>query len=145
MGFLAAIPFFTPPPLLPDLLDPHQAIDLPPVAYMGVPLRGNSWVIVLYAVSLLANILGEELLWRGYLLPRQELVLGRWAWLANGLLWIIVFHAMFRWMWIALIPTGMITPCVAHRVKSTWASIIIHGFGNAIYLTLLLSSLFISP
>ena len=32
-----------------------------------------------------ANILGEELCWRGYLQRRQEAALGRKAWLANGI------------------------------------------------------------
>ncbi|MFP4323970.1 MAG: type II CAAX prenyl endopeptidase Rce1 family protein [Anaerolineales bacterium] len=46
-----------------------------------------------YAVSLFGNIIGEELWWRGYILPIQERAFGKWAWLINGLLWIVVFHA----------------------------------------------------
>jgi hypothetical protein len=139
---LASIPLLSPPPMLPALIDPAQPIVIPPTDYLGVPLAGSYWVIGLYAFSLFANIICEELLWRGYLLPRQERVFGRWAWLVNGLLWIFVFHAMFRWMWITLLPTGLITPFVAQRTGSTWAAILIHGVGNAVFLVLIVIGVF---
>ncbi|MEM7738395.1 MAG: CPBP family intramembrane glutamic endopeptidase [Deinococcota bacterium] len=134
---LARLPFFAPPALLPSLFDPNQPIVLPPNEYLGVPLSGNAWLIALYAVSLAANIFGEELLWRSFLLPRQELVFGKWAWLVNGILWIFVLHFMMRWMWLTLIPTGLLTPLIAQHVKNTWAAIIIHGFGNGVFLILI--------
>ena len=44
---------------------------------MGIPLGGAWWVLFYYAtVILLFNIGGEELWWRGYVLPRQELAFG---------------------------------------------------------------------
>lgn len=140
--FLAAIPFFTPPNFLPSLFDPNQAIALPPKDYLGVALKGNAWLIGLYAISLFANIIGEELLWRGYLLPRQERVFGKWAWLVNGILWIFLLHFMMRWMWLVLIPTGLLTPFIAQYVKNTWAAILIHGFGNGIFLILIILGVF---
>ncbi len=140
--FLAAIPFFAPPALLPSLFDPNQPIVLPPNEYLGVPLLGNAWLIALYAVSLAANIFGEELLWRSFLLPRQERVFGKWAWLVNGILWLFVLHFMMRWMWLTLIPTGLLTPLIAQHVKNTWAAIIIHGFGNGVFLILIAMGVF---
>lgn len=134
---LADLPFFTPPALLPALFDPDQPLVLPPEDYLGVPLLGNAWLIGLYTTSLFANIIGEELLWRSYLLPRQERVFGKWAWLVNGILWIFLLHFMMRWMWLTLIPTGLLTPLIAQYVKNTWAAIIIHGFGNGIFLILI--------
>lgn len=134
---LARLPFFAPPALLPALFDPNQPLILPPKDYLGVPLAGNSWLIGLYAISLFANIVGEELLWRAYLLPRQERVFGKWAWLVNGVLWIFLLHFMMRWMWLTLIPTGLLTPFIAQRVKNSWAAVMIHGFGNGIFLILI--------
>lgn len=139
---LASLPFFAPPTLLPSLFDPNQPIILPPEEYLGVPLFGNIWLIALYTLSLFANIFGEELLWRGYLLPRQERVFGKGAWLINGLLWIVLLHFMMRWMWVTLIPTGFLTPFIAQHVKNTWAAIIIHGFGNGIFLILIVIGAF---
>ena len=140
--FLAKISFFAPPDFLPSLVDPNQAIVLPPKEYLGVPLAGNAWLIGLYGISLVANIFGEELLWRGYLLPRQERVFGKWAWLVNGILWIFILHLMMRWMWLILLPTGLLTPFIAQYVKNTWAAIIIHGFGNGVFLILIALGVF---
>ena len=44
---------------------------------------------------LVINIFAEELWWRGYILPRQELEHGKLAFLVNGVLWSL-FH-MFKW------------------------------------------------
>lgn len=134
---LASIAILEPPPSLPALIDPAQPLKLPPTTYLGEMLAGNPWLIALYGASLFANIIGEELLWRGYLLPRQERVFGRWAWLVNGLLWVFVFHLMMRWMWVTLLPTGLIAPFVAQHTQNTWTAIAIHGMGNAIFLGLL--------
>ena len=141
-AFLAKIPFFSPPPGLPTHFDPNQPIILPPTEYLGVPLLGNPSLIGLYAFSLFANIMGEELLWRSYLLPRQERVFGKWAWLVNGILWIFLVHFMMRWMWVILVPTGLLTPFIAQYVKNTWAAVIIHGFGNGIFLILMVIGVF---
>ena len=40
-------------------------------SFMGIPLKGQWWIPFYYLMVLLAgNIAGEELWWRGYLLPR---------------------------------------------------------------------------
>jgi len=84
-------PLFEPPPALPTLFDPFQPLMLPPTEFMGEPLRGQWWVAFVYGVSLIINIGGEEIAWRGYLLPKQEVVFGRWAWLLNALLWVLYY------------------------------------------------------
>ncbi len=139
---LADLPFFAPPAFLPALFDPNQPLVLPPEEYLGVPLLGSGWLIGLYALSLFANIFGEELLWRAFLLPRQERVFGKGAWLVNGILWIFLLHFMMRWMWLTLLPTGLLTPLIAQYVKNTWAAIIIHGFGNGVFLILIAIGVF---
>jgi membrane protease YdiL (CAAX protease family) len=46
---------------------------LAPAAFMGIPLHGQWWIAFYYILVLIfGNIAGEELSWRGYLLPRQE-------------------------------------------------------------------------
>ncbi len=39
----------------------------------GVPIQGNYGLIIFEAIFLFINITGEELFWRGYMLPRQFL------------------------------------------------------------------------
>jgi membrane protease YdiL (CAAX protease family) len=48
-------------------------------------LEGASWFLALFVVQAIFNtILGEELLFRGVLLPKMEGVFGRGSWVANG-------------------------------------------------------------
>jgi membrane protease YdiL (CAAX protease family) len=125
------------PPVLPPLLDPLTPVDLPPSAFVGTPLRGTAWIVPFWTAALVVNIGGEELLWRGYVLPRQEAVFGRWAWLVNGLLWAVLVHAFMWWTLVGLLPTSLVTPYLAQRYETTWAGVVVHGLGNAIWVVVL--------
>lgn len=39
---------------------------------MGVRLKGQWWIAVIYFIGWGLNIFGEEFWFRGYMLPRQE-------------------------------------------------------------------------
>ena len=117
---------------------PHDIKDFlsgfAPTQFMGIPLAGQWWVALYYlVVFMLSNIAGEELLWRGYLLPRQEVVYGRGAWVVNGLLW-ATFHIFFQWtLWdlVRMVPTCCALAFVAQHRHNTWTAVIGHAFGNA--------------
>jgi membrane protease YdiL (CAAX protease family) len=88
------------------------------------------WLFLAWLPYFFFNIVGEELLWRGYLLPRQAIAFGRYAWILNGLLWAI-FHVAIGWrIAIVLLPIEFIVPYVVQRRQNTWLGIIIHGFYN---------------
>jgi membrane protease YdiL (CAAX protease family) len=88
---------------------------------------GRYWILAFWLPFFLVNILGEEFLWRGVLLPRQELAFGRWAWLANGIGW-LAFHIPFGWqILLPLWPTVFVINWLAHRRKNSWIGAIIHG------------------
>jgi len=77
------------------------------------------------------NIVGEELWWRGYILPRQELAFGRFTWLLHGALW-ACFH-MYKWWAVPfMLVTCQIIPFVAQKTKNTWPGIISHAFVNGV-------------
>jgi len=80
---------------------------------------------------LVINIFAEELWWRGYILPRQELEHGRWAFLVNGVLWSL-FH-MFKWWAVPLMlfRTWM-EPFVVQRTNNTTPAIFMHFISNGI-------------
>ena len=103
-------------------------------AFMGIRLHGNWWVAAYYALVLLVgNIAGEELLWRGYLLPRQELVHGTTTWIVHGILW-AAFHLFFQtnlWDLVRMLPTCCALAFVAQHRKNTWPGIVGHTFGNS--------------
>ncbi len=53
-------------------------------------LSGNwGWFALIAALFLFNTVLGEELLFRGLLLPRMQGAFGRWDWVANGLLFAV--------------------------------------------------------
>ncbi|MFC1493226.1 CPBP family intramembrane glutamic endopeptidase [candidate division KSB1 bacterium] len=76
------------------------------------------------------NIVGEEIFWRGYILPGQELKFGKNAWLINGSLW-TVFHLAFGLhLIIIMLPILFILPYIVQKRGNTWIGIIIHGLIN---------------
>jgi membrane protease YdiL (CAAX protease family) len=89
----------------------------------------------LWAAALLAlimfffNIVGEELWWRGIILPRQELALGRFAWLYHGVLWAL-FHIFKWWDVLPLLPVCLILPYISQRTRSNWPALIGHALMN---------------
>lgn len=95
------------PPVLPPLMDPLTPIDVPPSAFMGTELRRNGWIVRFWVAALLVNVVDEELVRRGYVLPRQEAAFGRWAWAVNGLLWAFVVHTFTFWNAVTLLPTSL--------------------------------------
>jgi membrane protease YdiL (CAAX protease family) len=95
------------------------------------PPGWHSWVFASWIPLFVTNILGEELCWRGYLLPRQEAGFGRIAWLPNGILWCL-FHWSFGWpIMVTLLPTTLLLPWIVQRRRNTSVGIIIHGVFNA--------------
>ena len=112
----------------------HEFFDrFGPKDFMGIPLHGAWWILVYYAVVILVcNIGGEELWWRGYVLPRQELAFGRSTWVIHGALW-SVFHLFMQatlWDTVRMAITGIALSFVAQHTKSTWPGILGHSFGN---------------
>jgi membrane protease YdiL (CAAX protease family) len=91
----------------------------------------HAWVFSAWIPLFVTNILGEELCWRGYLLPRQESALGRAAWLGNGIPWCL-FHWSFGWpILVTLLPITLLLPWIVQRRRNTWVGIIIHAAFNA--------------
>ena len=125
---LRAVTFFQPTGFHQDFFSHFGPTD-----FMGVPLPGAWWVLFYYGAWLiLFNILGEELWWRGYVLPRQELVFGRGTWAIHGLCWSL-FHLFLQpslWDTARMTVTAMALAFVAQRTRSTWPGIIAHWYAN---------------
>ena len=102
-----------------------RMFEVGPDSFMGMPMGGAYLVLMGFFLFIIVNVLGEELWWRGYVLPRQEASMGGWAWLANGLLWAL-FHSFFQWEVIGLLPGALALAYVAQRRKSTWPGIVAH-------------------
>jgi membrane protease YdiL (CAAX protease family) len=85
------------------------------------------WILAVWLPFWLLNIMGEEILWRGVILPRQEWVFGRWAWLVNGTGWLL-FHLPFGpVILLTVVPTTFILPYVVQRRRNSWTAVVIHA------------------
>jgi membrane protease YdiL (CAAX protease family) len=94
----------------------------------------GAWaVLTLFALNAMFNsFLGEELLFRGVLLPKMSAVFGRWDWLANGLLFGL-YHLHQPWSMLGSMGSGALLYALpAKRFRSTWMSIIVHS-GQTLY------------
>jgi membrane protease YdiL (CAAX protease family) len=98
------------------------------------PAVGQWWLLGLLAVDIVFNYLvGEELIFRGILLPRMNGVFGKWDWFANHLLF-TAYHLHFVWTAPSRLLLDWIYPWLTKRFKSYWMGAIIHGF-DAVGLT----------
>ncbi len=90
-------------------------------------LAGAWWLVPIALVSSLFNyLLGEELLFRGVLLPRMEGVFGRWDWVANSALFAL-YHLHRPVQMLAFIFGGLAWSFPSRRFRSIWFAIILHG------------------
>jgi membrane protease YdiL (CAAX protease family) len=100
---------------------------------------------VLYVVQAFFNtVIGEELLFRGLLLPRMQGSFGKWDWVANGILHGI-YHLHQPWgMLSSAIQAIFLVAYPTRRFKSAWFGIIVHS-GQSVYFTILLLGLVLGP
>lgn len=75
--WLIQFKLFSPPAFLLPAVDPRLEQNILMDSFMGIPLKGQWWIAILYLIFLIFNIVGEEFWWRGYILPRQELAFNK--------------------------------------------------------------------
>ena len=89
--------------------------------------KGRYWLLLVWLPYWVLNILGEEFIWRGVMLPRQELVFGKYTWVIHGFGWGL-FHVAFGWkLLITLIPIIFIQSFVVQKAKNTWTGVLLHA------------------
>jgi membrane protease YdiL (CAAX protease family) len=90
-------------------------------------LSGNwSWLAVIVVMAVFNTVLGEELLFRGLLLPRMRGVFGRADWLANGVLF-AVYHLHMPWAMPKALLDSLALAYPSRRYRSAWLGIIVHS------------------
>jgi membrane protease YdiL (CAAX protease family) len=90
------------------------------------PLTNIPFLIVV----LIANVVSEELWWRGYILPRQELQHGKYAWIVNGVLWAF-FHLSNWWAVPFRLVKTWLYPFLSQRTKNNTPAFLIHLISNS--------------
>ncbi|SRR6266498_2667342 len=102
----------------------------------------GAWdVLGIFLLSALFNtFLGEELLFRGLLLPRMAGVFGKWDWVINGLLFGL-YHLHQPWVIFSAVIEGILLFALPSRYfRSSWFGIIAHS-GESIYFAILILGL----
>jgi uncharacterized protein len=96
------------------------------------------WFAIIVALTVFNTVAGEELLFRGFLLPRMKGVFGRRDWLANGLLFGI-YHLHMPWA----IPTALLDTFIlaypSRRYRSALIGIAVHSAQSVVLLGIVLS------
>ena len=88
---------------------------------------GQWWILGLALVSSLFNyVLGEELIFRGVLLPRMRGAFGRADWVVNTVLFGL-YHVHKIWFWPSMIVSSFGIAWAAGRYRSFWMGVIVHG------------------
>jgi membrane protease YdiL (CAAX protease family) len=102
----------------------------PPFLEFHVLDKSQYWIFLVWIPFFFFNIFGEELLWRGFILPRQKLNSDTANWTLNSLGWLL-FHIAFGWkLVVLLLPILIINPFIVQKTKNTWTGILIHGLIN---------------
>jgi uncharacterized protein len=96
------------------------------------------WFGLIVVMQIFNTVLGEELLFRGYLLPRMNRAFGRGDWVANGGLF-AAYHLHVPWIIPAtlLIDTFAIA-YPAKRYQSAWIGIVVHSIQSVFFVLILL-------
>ena len=101
--------------------------------------RGNWGLLALSVTCFLFNtVLGEELLFRGLLLPRMRGVFGRADWIANGVLFGL-YHLHQPWSMPTAVLSGALGAYGTRRLRSAWIGIAAHSAQSVLFTVLLLA------
>jgi membrane protease YdiL (CAAX protease family) len=96
------------------------------------------WFAVVVVLAVFNTVLGEELLFRGLLLPRMNRVFGKYDWVANGVLF-SVYHLHTPWV----IPTSLVDIVAlaypSRRFQSAWMGIIVHSAQSVVIIIVVLT------
>lgn len=95
------------------------------------------WFGVIAVLSIFNTVLGEELLFRGLLLPRMAGVFGRRDWVANGILF-AAYHLHVPWAIPGTLMDTFIVAYPSRRYRSALIGIVVHSIQSLFILALCL-------
>jgi uncharacterized protein len=95
------------------------------------------WFAVIALMAVLNTVVGEELFFRGVLLPRMQGAFGRGDWVANGVLF-ACYHVHVPWMIPSVLLDTFALAYPARRYRSSLVSIAVHSTQTVVLLLLTL-------
>lgn len=125
-------------PKIPAPVDRDQALFLQSAAGQDFFTGNWPWFALIVTMMIFNTVLGEELLFRGLLLPRMRGAFGRWDWLVNGVLF-GVYHLHLPWSIPANTLDTFIISYPASRYRSALIGICVHSVQTVVFTALLLT------
>jgi membrane protease YdiL (CAAX protease family) len=130
---LASVPGFIPPEWWPAASNPRVTVTSAADAFPDMSLQGNIIFVLLYfVIGLVFNIFGEELYYRGFLMPKMRGVFGSWDWVANGVLFTLK-HVYQRWLFPGILISGLGFAFAFGPLGSLPLAMIFHWIGNFLF------------
>ena len=130
---LATVPGFIPPVWWPPMSNPTVEVKSIIDAFPDINLGGNYlFLAVFFVIGLVFNIIGEELYYRGLLLPRMRGIFGKYDWVANGIGFCLK-HFYQRWIYPSLLLPGLAFAFVAGPLGSLLLAMVFHWIGNFLF------------
>jgi len=99
----------------------------PPFMQFEPLATGRYWILAVWLPFWIFNIMGEEILWRGVILPRQEASFGKYAWIVQGFGWGLFHIAFGSQLLITLLPILFILPYIVQKRKNSWIGVFLHA------------------
>jgi uncharacterized protein len=97
------------------------------------------WFALVVVFVVFNTVLGEELLFRGLLLPRMQGVFGKGDWVANGALFTL-YHLHVPWVMPATLVEGIFLEAYpSRRFQSAWMGIIVHSVQSVVVTIIVLT------
>jgi membrane protease YdiL (CAAX protease family) len=96
------------------------------------------WFAVVVVLAVLNTVLGEELLFRGFLLPRMQAAFGRNDWVANGVLFAL-YHVHQPWSMPSALADTVLLALPSRRFRSAWFGIAVHSAQSVLVIGLTLA------
>jgi membrane protease YdiL (CAAX protease family) len=97
------------------------------------------WYAVEVVLVVFNTVLGEELLFRGVLLPRMRNAFGKRDWIANGALFAL-YHVHMPWVIPSTFVDGIFLEAYpSRRFQSAWMGIIVHSSASVFALIFVLT------
>lgn len=142
---LSGIDLLAPPEVVPEIFgDVYETLGTEEATFMGeVVTPAKLWLIPFWLFFwVFLAVFGEEIVWRGYVLPAHELQYGWRAWVINGILWNVPFHLYTIHNFFSDMPLYFLLPLLVYWRKNTWYGIACHSLLVSIALVILVPGLF---
>ena len=97
-----------------------------------------AWFGLIVVLQIFNSVLGEELLFRGLLLPRMNGAFGRGDWIANGVLF-AVYHLHVPWIIPVTLLDTFVLAYPSKRYRSALMGIAVHSVQSVFFIVIVLT------